>query len=121
MNNAKSKLVIGALLAMFLLAGTAWAEPRGARGPDVRAQGRHQALHHHDTRPVAYQHHGHFSRPFHRGPRFHHFHRHRAFALGHPGYRHYRPHHSRPVYDGYRLHLSVFDPYFMFGFSTGGR
>jgi hypothetical protein len=143
--------VIGAAIFMFVISGTALADgkrgaPNGSGGKGYHSGGgNHQGPQFKHRGPARkfqrYQH----RRPFnHRGPdrRFgryqprphpsqrHFNHRPHYRPAPRPHYRHYppatRPHYGhRPRYRSadafYGFSLSILDPYFSLGFSTGGR
>jgi len=134
MKTARFKYLIGAAIVMMLLAGSAWADGKRGRDHNRGGQSYHQGYqkHHgrHFNRPAPHRRPGYFGPRYHQGPKYHNgprYHqgprRHHEYAPPYPGHRHPRHHvyRSQAPHTGYGLHFSVNDPYFAFGFSTGGR
>jgi hypothetical protein len=122
MKMTRFSYVIGAAIVLSFFAGTASADGKRGRDHSKGDNGYHQEYRQHQ-RPD-YRRPQHFGPKHHHGPKYYHGPKHhREYANPHAGYRHRHPQSYRASapYGGYGVHLSIFDPYFAFGFSTGGR
>lgn len=134
MKTAKLKYLISAAIVIFLLTGSAWADGQRGRDHGGAGPGYHQGHQQHQGKhfkgPAPHQGPRHFGPGYHHGPKYrsgpsNHWapRHHRGYAYPYPGHRHPR----HPAYlsqapgAGYGLHFSILDPYFAFGFSTGGH
>lgn len=128
MKTAMFKYLTATAIVLMFLAGSAWADGKRGRDHYSGGQGYHQGYQGHNgrnfKRPAPHRRPHRFGPKYHHGPRYHHApRRHHGYAYPSPGYRHprhpaYRGHAHRT---GYGWHLSIYDPNFAFGFSTGGR
>jgi len=126
MKIAKLKLVIGAAITIFLLAGTASADGRRGRDHDRSGPGYHHEYRPHHgpnyRRPTPHRGPRHLGPKYPHGPQYYHGPRHHyGYAYPHTGHRRHQLYRTYVPNSGYGVHLSIFDPYFMFGFSSGGR